>query len=101
MKTSYNNNNRSFEVWEEYFKPVQESDNEKIFPFAEDAWEYAKEKFNNEHPYRHIWSIVDSDDGEELILLNGLRRVNVLDYLVCETTWSSGENDTDYIEIDY
>ncbi len=91
----------SLEDWENYFKPIEENESDKIFPFYKDAWEYAEDKFSNK-PYQHIWSIVNGESGH-LILLNGFHKVNVLDYLVCEIPWGLGEDSDSgvYLEVNY
>ena len=93
----------SVEDWENYFKPIENGneDNDLTFDNYKDAFEYAEQRFVNK-PYQHIWSRVDGDSGK-LILLNGYHKVNVLDYLVCNTPWGNGENsDAEvYMEVEY
>lgn len=89
------------EDWEDRFEPIKEYGGDKLFPLYKDARKYAEDRFDNK-PYQHIWSIVDGEDGN-LILLNGYHMCNVLDYIVCKIPWGLGEdNDKDIdIEVDY
>jgi len=102
----------SLSNWEDYFKPIvnDNDDGEMKFLTWKDAYKYTEENFSSKSrankeaskPYQHIWSVVDGDSGK-LILLNGYHKVNVLDYLVCETLWGTGkeEDNNVYLEVEY
>jgi len=98
--------------WEEKYIPIQDSEGCEIF------FETYGEHLNELHvaanelalkalptiiePYQFIWTRVDSSEGD-LILINGFRRVNRIDYCLTTVPWGDGtNNDADtYIEIDY
>lgn len=92
-------------AFNKFFKPLDEPEKEKgytwQFDMKNDATDEAK-KLDSENPYRHIWTAVDGD-GSDVILLNGYHYCNRIFYIVCETPWGNGEmSDKDiYIEAQY
>lgn len=92
------------EEFDEAFDPLWEPDDEQLWQFDsyDDAIIEAR-KFDTTNPYRHIWTVVDGDSGEQLIVINGYHLVNRLFYLVCKHPWGTGEeSDKDiYIEAEY
>jgi hypothetical protein len=97
LKTSY-----TMEEFDETFKPIDDQhDQTWQFESKNEATKEA-EKLSKEHPYRHIWTVVDGDDGS-LVAINGYHLCNRLFYIVCETPWGEGlPSDKDiYIEAEY
>lgn len=63
-------------------------------------------KINNinhgEELYRYIWTVVDGDSGD-LVIINGFHFCNRVGYVLCTNPWGSGEiSDRNiYIEAEY
>lgn len=97
-------------VWEAFFEPVIEqfgliSDGkevlvERVFESAEAALKQASE-FHTEIPFRHVWSVVEGEKGNE-IAVNGLHIDKAMFYVVTKNPWSNNElEDGNHIEVDY
>jgi hypothetical protein len=39
------------------------------------------------YPDNHVWTVVDSDDGSQLIAIPGYHFINRIDYMVTEQPW--------------
>lgn len=88
-----------------YFKPLDEPEKDKGYTWQFEDGTDAKaqaELLDKEHSYRHIWTVVDGDSGDAIIL-NGWHACNRLFYIVCEIPWGDGTPaDSDvYIEAEY
>ena len=93
-----NNAPISNKQWHEKFSPLlYEEGNEEYMEFN-DAVEKAS-KFNASNPQFHVWTRIDSDSGEELILVNGFRICNKIDYCVTEKAWGFDVNGSYYQEV--
>ena len=94
------------ENWEQEFEPIQDKQNntDKIYEtysphfeqLIKDATALAGSKDNAHY---HIWSRVDGENGK-LILLNGIRLVNRLDYMLCKNPWKEDPKDPKYTYIE-
>ena len=80
--------------WEDEFQPILDEDGqdktyETYDPYFQQLLDDAIILAGSEDKaYLHIWSRVDGDNGK-LILLNGIRKCNRLDYILCKNPWSS------------
>lgn len=56
---------------------------------------------NGQSGRRHLWTLVDSDDGEKLILVPGMAHVNVVCFMVTEIPHSVGIEGINRFEVVY
>jgi hypothetical protein len=92
----------SIEAWETKYKPVMTQDAD---PHPVEYETFESEKLEHDYTalfeaaaeftggdkdkaFLHIWTEVASDDGEEFLLVNGIRRINRLQYFVCEVPFA-------------
>ena len=97
---NYNPDPITYEEWRKKYKPLfNGEDYEQAFEtYESDSYEWdwtaliAKAtkyaKGDADKAFLHIWTEVDSDSGEEIILCNGIRRVNRIQYYVCEVPFA-------------
>ena len=96
------------DIFEYRYKLVTRKDDSVAFETYGDDLLELKEKAsaiaekNGTKPYQHIWTVVDGDSGD-LLLLNGWHLCNRINYVLCENAWGDGtENDSKiYIEAKY
>lgn len=87
-------------AWEKQYSPIDVNDEGyETFMEYEEAITLAK-TLNKKNPQFHVWTRVDGEDGK-LILLNGFRLCNRLDYCVTKKAWGNDPKGSDYIEVSW
>lgn len=94
------------ETFDSFFQPSEDEETgcPKLFETYDEAVKAEALKYaaSPDQLYRHIWTVVDGDSGD-LIVLNGWHLVNRVHYMVTKTPWGDGSPaDADvYIEAQY
>ena len=72
----------------EFFKPIQPNKDTFHFESIKEVEKYISSNNLNygEERYRHIWTMVDGDH-DEAVLINGFNFVNRLGYVLCQIPW--------------
>ena len=98
-----------YDDWADVYKPLLDKNGYEIHfetygEHLEKLEETLKQlaKDNNTKPYQHAWTRKDDGEGR-LIIVNGFRRVNRMDFQVTKEPWGTGEEeDKDiYIQVEY
>jgi len=89
FKNYYNN----LEDWEKEFEPILDEDGQdKTYEtyepyFSQLIKDATKLAGSEDKAYLHIWTRVDGDNGK-LILINGIKWINRLDFITCKNPWT-------------
>ena len=91
------------EEWEEKYLPVMDKNNfrEMHFHWGEEDKREFKKRLAEIEPdeakrHFHTWTLMTDDDGD-MVICNGIRFVNRLEYIITTKPWEEGE----YIVVDY
>ncbi|RLF44396.1 MAG: hypothetical protein DRN17_04530 [Thermoplasmata archaeon] len=91
------------EVWENGYDPLMDEDNcqERRFHWEGEQWAEFESILADLEPdkkkrYYHTWTLMTDDNGE-MIICNGLRYVNRMEYIITREKWQENES----IVVDY
>lgn len=92
---------KKLDLWEEKYKPIDlGGDGGGSLVDYETARKMAS-KIDPENINNHIWTMMDSDDGEKVIMSAGIRKVNAISYCVSEKSWAEDVKNNELLEVVY
>jgi len=93
---------KKLDLWEEAYKPINiGGDGADGFHANYTMALEAAKKIDSENPQHYLWTVLDSDDGEKIVLSAGTHSVNVVDFCVCEKSWENDMKENELLEVVY